>query len=300
MIKKIKIINNPSSGFTSNNTKLNNLSIMLLDEGYTIKKYNTSSEYMDAYNETIKTCYEDYDLIIAAGGDGTINQVISGLVKSNSQIPVCIFSKGTVNDFAQYLNIDMNPRQIFKMIRDEKTILCDVGKINNNYFINVVAGGTLSSVAHNTDRYLKNKIGRIAYYLEGIREFAENKLKTISIKLSSEEFTGTVDSHLFIISNSSSIGGFNNLMPTASITDGYLDVLILKKSPLNEVMEIIFGLNSGKHIDHKNVLSFKTQKIIIENPGNDHPVEVDIDGEHGGNLPVTIEVIQKKIKLLIP
>jgi diacylglycerol kinase (ATP) len=300
MIKNIKIINNPASGLASNNQKLNNLSLMLLDEGYTITKYNTTKDPMDAYREAAQSCDGSYDLIIAAGGDGTVNQVISGIISVGCNIPMLIFSKGTVNDFAQYLSIDTAPHEIVKMIKENKTILCDVGKINQQYFVNVVAGGALSSVAHNTDRHLKNKIGRIAYYLEGIREFAENKLQTKSIEIESEEFSGVIDSHLFIVSNSSSIGGFNKLMPTASITDGYLDVLVFQKSPINEIMEIVFGLTSGKHVQHKNVISFKTKKVSIKNQNPNSPVEIDVDGEHGGNLPVTIEVISKKIKLLIP
>ena len=103
-MRKVKIIYNPSSGRQTIERRLNRLCQLLIDDGYTISKFTTMKKN-DAMNETMKTCNEDWDIIIASGGDGTVNEVAKGIANSKRKVPVAILSSGTVNDFANYLKL---------------------------------------------------------------------------------------------------------------------------------------------------------------------------------------------------
>lgn len=101
---------------------------------------------------------------------------------------------------------------------------------------------------------------------------------------------------MFLISNSSSIGGFKKLAPDADVLDGLIDVLIIRDSDVAELANIFFNVLRGDHINHSNVVYFKTESITIT---TNKDVPIDIDGEYGGKLPATFEVVPKGMKLII-
>lgn len=294
-MKKIKLIINPSSGRQIMERKIDYLCKLLLDGGFIISKYFTVGKD-DATNETIKTCSEDFDLIIACGGDGTVNEVVKGLRSCENSLPLAILATGTVNDFANYMNITSNITNFYNMIKEGKTIDVDIGKVKNRYFVNVAAGGLLTNVGYLVQPEAKAILGRMAYYFEGIRELALQNFEPIKVKIESEQFTGEIDILLFVVSNSSSIGGFKNLAPEADVLDGLLDVVIVKKSGTTDLANIFFNIFSGEHINHPNVLYFKTKSISIS---SNERVPIDLDGEYGGILPATFQVVSKGLKLLI-
>lgn len=294
-MKKIKLIINPSSGRQIMERKIDYLCKLLLDGGFLISKYFTTGKD-DATNETIKSCNEDFDLIIACGGDGTVNEVVKGLRSCDNRLPLAILATGTVNDFANYMNITNNITNFYNMIKEGKTIDVDIGKINDRYFVNVAAGGLLTNVGYLVQPEAKAILGRMAYYFEGIRELALQNFEPMKVKIESEEFTGEIDILLFVVSNSSSIGGFKNLAPEADVLDGLLDVVIVKKSGTTDLANIFFNIFSGEHINHPNVLYFKTKSISIS---SNERVPIDLDGEYGGVLPATFQVVSKGLKLLI-
>lgn len=294
-MKKIKIIYNPSSGRQTAEKKLDRLIKLLLDDGYMIHKFSTKKKN-DAMNETIKACGEDWDIIIAAGGDGTVNEVAKGIVLGGRKIPVAILSSGTVNDFANYMDIPKNAIEFYDMIKREKSIDVDLGKLENNYFVNVAAGGLLTNVGYSVLPETKMVLGRMAYYLEGLKELMLQNLKPIKIKIESDEYSEENDILLFVVSNSSSIGGFKKLAPKADVLDGYLDVFAIKKADVQELANIFFNIFNGGHINHPKVIYFKSRKINISSSKD---IDIDIDGEYGGKLPATFEVLSKSFRILV-
>ena len=122
--------------------------------------------------ETMKACKEDWDIIVASGGDGTVNEVAKGIANSERKIPVAILSSGTVNDFANYMKIPKNIMDFYDMIKRENTIDVDLGKVNSEYFVNVAAGGLLTNVGYQVLPETKMVLGRkrMAYYIEGLKE----------------------------------------------------------------------------------------------------------------------------------
>lgn len=294
-MKKIKIILNPSSGKQLTERKVDYLTKLLLDDGYTVGKFMTKKKD-DAMNETIKTCKENWDSIVVCGGDGTVNEVAKGIVKSEKKLPVAILATGTVNDFANYMNIPSNVNDFFEMIKRGKIIEVDIGESNEDYFVNVAAGGLLTNVGYQVQPEAKAILGRMAYYFEGLIEFVRQGLDPIDVEFESEEYSSKEKILLFLISNSSSIGGFKRLAPDADVLDGLLDVLIIKNSDVAELANIFFNILRGDHINHPNVIYFKTRNITIRSESD---ISIDIDGEYGGKLPANFKVYPKAMKLFI-
>ncbi|MDR7857301.1 diacylglycerol kinase family lipid kinase [Tissierella sp.] len=294
-MKKVKIIYNPSSGRQTTERRLDRLCKLLLNDGYTINKFNTQKKD-DAMIETIKTCKEDWDLIIVSGGDGTVNEVATGIAKSEKKVPVAILSSGTVNDFANYMKIPQNILSFYEMIKREEVIDVDLGMVNDDYFVNVAAGGILSNVGYQVPVESKMVLGRMAYYLEGLRELTLQNLESMKINIESDEYTKDEEILLFIISNSSSIGGFKKLAPKADVLDGLLDVVIIKKSGVQDLANIFFSIFSGEHINHPNVIYFKSKDIKLS---TEQVIPIDIDGEFGGYLPATFKIVPRAFRILV-
>lgn len=294
-MRKVKIIYNPSSGRQAAERRLDCLCKLLLDDGYLVAKFITQKKN-DAMLETIKTCNEDWDIIIVSGGDGTVNEVAKGIANSNKKVPVAILSSGTVNDFANFMKIPKNINEFYNMIKREETIDVDLGKVNDEYFVNVAAGGLLSNVAYQVPIETKMVLGRMAYYIEGLREFTQSTFESIKINIESEEYLKDEEILLFLISNSSSIGGFKKLAPKADVLDGLLDVIIIKKSGVQDLANIFLNIFSGEHINHPNVIYFKSKSITLSTKED---IPIDIDGEYGGKLPATFEIVPKAFRIIV-
>lgn len=295
-MKRAKIICNPSSGRQIIQRRVDYLISLLLDEGYTVGKFNTQ-EKDDAMLETIRTCNEDWDFIVACGGDGTVNEVAKGIAKSERKIPVAILSAGTVNDFANHMGLPRNMDDFFQMIKDENVLNVDLGKVNDEYFINVAASGLLTNVGYQVQPEAKAVFGRMAYYMEGVKELPKQKFDPVRVSFVSEEYTKEEDILLFLISNSASIGGFKKLAPDANVSDGYLDVVIIKKSEVGDLAQIFVNIFKGDHVHHPNVEYFKTKRLEVD---TEEDITIDIDGEYGGNLPATFEVVYNGFEIFVP
>lgn len=295
-MKKAKIICNPSSGRQLIQRRLDHLIISLVNEGYTVAKFNTQKKN-DAMLETIKSCNEDWDFIVVCGGDGTVNEVAKGIAKSDRKIPVAILSAGTVNDFANHMGLPKNIDDFFEMIKKENIKMVDLGKVNDEYFVNVAASGLLTNVGYQVQPEIKAILGRMAYYIEGVKEIPKQKFKPFKVCFESEEYTNEEDILLFLVSNSASIGGFKRLAPDASVSDGYLDVVIIKKSEVGDLAQIFINIFKGEHVNHPNVVYFKTKKLKVN---TEEDITIDIDGEYGGVLPAVFEVVSNQFKIFVP
>lgn len=296
-MKKIKIIYNPSSGRRMTYSKLMRISTMLLDLGHTLSKFTTQKKD-DARKEATRACFENWDLIIVCGGDGTINEVISGIMDSSKTINLAIFAAGTVNDFANAMLLPKNPDDFVAMIENNIIQSIDIGKVRNNYFINVAAGGLLTAAAHSARIEMKTLFGKVAYYLEGVKSLPKQNLAGTDMKIFSKEFNYEGKVLLFLISNSHSIGGIKWAAPKAEVSDGKLDVIVVKSVDIQNIFDILIKLQNGQHIENERIEYFKTESIFIESQ-NKEKIEIDVDGELAGMLPATFEVIENAIQIYI-
>ena len=229
-------------------------------------------------------CSHVYDFIVSVGGDGTLNEVTNGLILSESNIPMAIISAGTVNDFATYMKLPQTADGFCQMIKDFQTKKVDVGRVNNEYFINVLAAGMLTDIAYKVPKDKKAVLGKMAYYLEGVKEFPKQLSQNMTLTFNSKEYSGTEDIMLFLVANSKSVGGFADAAPLASVSDGYLDVMIIKKMALlTEAPDLIFKLFKGEHPTEQTA-----------------GIAIDYDGEIlEEGLPVDISIVPEALNLII-
>ncbi|QEK11919.1 YegS/Rv2252/BmrU family lipid kinase [Crassaminicella thermophila] len=297
---KAKIILNPSSGKQIVQKNLDRIIGNLILDG--VLKYVDvfkMKNRFDAFEEVKSIKMGEYDCIIAVGGDGTVHEVINGVMIGNNKIPIAILPAGTVNDFAKFMNIPTDVKGFCNMIKKNQRKKIDLGKVGDRYFINVLAGGLLTDVGYKVSPDLKTVLGKYAYYVEGMKEIPKQMFKSISLEIDSEEFTGEEDIFMFIVTNTPSVGGFKKIAPKAKIDDGLLDICIIKKSDIPEFLSLFFHTMKGEHIYHPKVLYFQTSEIKLKCK-KDVKIDLDVDGEQGGKLPATIEVIPKAIDMIVP
>lgn len=289
-MKKIHIIYNPNAG---KNHRLEELAMALLRRGMVVSLFITGKRG-DAEAEAHRQAeLQEYDALISFGGDGTLNEIVNGVMTSGKQIPVAAFGGGTVNDFTNYLEMPRDADEFADLVADFNVYPTDVGKINDRYFINVFSCGVVSNVAHKTDRQLKSVLGSFAYYIEGARELSTQGIGGRHIFVRSEKYLYNGEYVLFLITNSTSTGGFSRMSPKASIHDGLLNCLMIKKAPMTELIDIVAKINQGRHISNEYVVYFETKKIHIETED-----ELDVDGELFDHGPVDIEVVPGKFLMI--
>ena len=299
-MKKAKFIINPSSGrqnFLKNIEGM--IGKLIMDQIVNHVDVFYTEKQDDAKNEAMSMKKGEYDFVVAIGGDGTLNEVVNGVALGKNETPIAVISAGTVNDFANYLSLPQGIDEFCDLIRDFNIKEEDLGRIDGTYFMNVLAGGLLSDVGYKVPKELKAIFGKMAYYVECAKDIPKNLFHSIPISVKTEEFSKECECLLFIVANSQSVGGFRNAAPLASVSDGLLDVLILKKVEVAQLSNLLLKIVQGDHINHPNVEYFQTKKIDIDIL-DDSKVVVDYDGECFGELPVTIEVVPKAVKIIVP
>ena len=239
----------------------------------------------------------NYDLVICSGGDGTLNEVVNGLLTSNSEkLPILGYiPAGSTNDYATSLKIPKDMKKAAELITKCQPIAYDMGKFNSKYFIYVAAFGAFTSVTYSTPQETKNMIGHLAYIFEGIKSLTS--IKSYKLKISSEDIKIEGKFIFGMISNTYSVGGIYKFdRKTVKLDDGQLEVMLVRepKNPI-ELAEInSYLVNSKTRTDM--VISFKTDKITIS---TDDDMPWTLDGEYGGNpKKITITNINKAVKII--
>ncbi|MDD2432730.1 MAG: YegS/Rv2252/BmrU family lipid kinase, partial [Clostridia bacterium] len=237
-----------------------------------------------------------FDFVILSGGDGTLNTTINFLLKNNYNLPIGIIPAGTCNDFASSLGIPTNLVDCLKVIFSGKTLAVDLGLINDDlYFLNTCAGGLFVDVSFNTADELKRNFGPLAYYLKALGEVAHKKF--FPLKITTESECLEVNALLFCILNGTHGGGFSNLLKDADISDGLMDIIIIKNCYHIDLANLFFRVLSQESLNNKNALRIKAKECFIEGPND---VYLSIDGEKGPSLPVQAKFLHKTLKVFVP
>lgn len=288
---KVLLIYNPVSG---NRVFVNYLDYVIdrfQQKGLQIVPYRMDHQ-KSLYDILSQIDENEYKKILVAGGDGTINQVVNGLLQCNINLPLSIFPVGTANDYAQYFNLPKTVEEMTEIALRDNYTYCDVGLVNDKYFINVASLGFLIDISQKTDPRFKNNLGVLAYYLKGIEELPN--LKPINVSVMSKEFQFHDEIYFMLIMNGKSAGGFKKIASLASMSDGLLDVLIFKKCPIYELMPLMLKVVNGEHFDSPYVIYFQTDALTVD---CDRQVGTDLDGEKGASFPLVIKAIPRKLKI---
>ncbi|GAB7387723.1 diacylglycerol kinase [Bacillaceae bacterium] len=294
MMKRARLIYNPSAGREEVRRNLPDILERLETGGYETSCYATKGGG-DATREARRAVERNFDLVIAAGGDGTIYEVVNGLAEQKNRPVLGIIPAGTTNDFARALGI---PRSIVKacdIIVNGQTRPVDIGKINDKYFINIAGGGSMTDLTYEVPSKLKTVLGQLAYYMKGMEKLPF--IRPTRMRLETKEQVIEEDIMLFLIANSNSVGGFEKLVPTADLSDGLFDCLVVKKTSLAEFIRLATLALKGEHIKDPHILLFRTDYLRVTSEGD---VQLNLDGELGGKLPCEFTVLPAHLTVMVP
>ena len=276
-MEKLLFVYNPCSGKGQIRGSLSQVIEILSKKGYDVTVYPTKRE-MDGC-ETVEKRAKEFDLIVCSGGDGTLDEVVTGLLRSGQKRVLGYIPAGSTNDFANSLFMPKNMVKAAEMITKEELYHCDIGRFNQQTFAYVAAFGLFTDVSYETDQDLKNVLGHVAYILEGVKRLFD--IKSYHMKVTSDELEVEDDFIVGMVTNSRSVGGFKNLTgKNVDMNDGLFEVTLIvnPKNPL-ELQEIITALVMAE--DNTDlVYSFKTRKLMIE---AEEEVPWTLDGEFGGD-----------------
>lgn len=290
-MKKVLFIYNPYSGDGSIKSKIDRIIKIHLQYGYIVLPYRISLS--NAIDDVFMHINEKFEYILIAGGDGTVDNVINVMKKHNIDCPVGILPTGTANDFAKFIRMPKDINKACEQILESKPIRADIGRINDKYFINVASMGAFTDISQKIDSNLKNTLGKMAYYVKGLEQFPNIRNLKVNVESNEQCFEG--DMYLMFIFNGRTAGNLN-LAYEASITDGVLDVIIVKASMVIDIVGLFIKMLKEQHLQENNsIVYFKTNKLKIE---CNEDIVTDIDGERGPNFPIEIECIKGGISLL--
>ena len=277
MRKRMLFVFNPKAGTGKIKNSLLDIVDIFNKSGYEVIIYATQSS-RDAYEKAKE--YEDkVDLIVCSGGDGTLDEVVTGIMEKNSQVPIGYIPAGSTNDFANSLFMPKNMAEVASMIMEEELYRCDIGKFNRQTFAYIAAFGLFTDVSYATDQDLKNILGHVAYLLEGMKRLKD--VRSYHMKVESEELRVENDFIFGMVSNSRSVGGFKHLTgKNVDMDDGLFEVTLitLPKNPV-ELSEIVTCMLTAE--DNTDLIySFKSSRLTFY---SDEEVPWTLDGEFGGS-----------------
>lgn len=236
MEKKLLLVVNPNSGKTKAKKLLPKIVAMLEDFGYeiTVKETEKSGDAKDFVKDAFY-----YDLVVCVGGDGTLNEVVSGFIINKIDTPLGYIPMGSTNDFARSLKLPTNYKKAIKDIVNGADYRIDACKFNDKYFIYVASVGLFTKTSCTISQKIKNKLGRLAYIFGGAKEVFEAKPTRLKIEVNGETIED--DFLLVAIGNTRSVGGVlkfdENLV---KFTDGKFELIMFKfPKKLSKIFKIM-------------------------------------------------------------
>ena len=295
-MRKIFFIYNPHAGREQIGSKLNEIIRILAGHNNELTVVPTIG-FRDA-QERIENLRDDYDLVVCSGGDGTLDEVVTGMMKRplEKRIPVGYIPAGTANDFARSLQIPRNMTEAATVAMVGKRFACDIGSFNQDTFVYIASFGIFTDVSYSTKQEVKNVLGHMAYVLEAMKSLVN--IKSYQMKVSCDEIEFEGDFLFGMVTNSTSVAGFQGLVRNEVVfDDGVYEVTFIRrpKNPM-EIQELLSAMIDAK-LNSDYMYSFRTKKLVIE---SEEAVPWTLDGEFGGqHQRVVIENNQKAIEIII-
>lgn len=294
-MKKILFIYNPNAGKGLIRSKLADIMDVISKADYEIVIYPTKG-YKDAYYKVLN-CEEEYDRVICSGGDGTLDEVVTGMMGRKNRTPIGYIPAGTTNDFANSLQIPKDMLEAAHVASHGEKFACDVGRFNKDVFVYIAAFGLFTDVSYETKQSVKNVLGHMAYVLEGATRILD--IPSYRMKVTHDGETIEDEFVYGMVTNSRSVGGFKNMVDkNVKFDDGKFEVTLIKtpKNPI-ALQEIIASLLISQ-VDTKYMYTFKTSKIEFEAV---EQIPWTLDGEFGGQHDhVKIKNAKKALEIMVP
>lgn len=293
-MKKMLFIYNPNSGMGLLKPKLSDVLDIFVKGGYEVTVYPTQ-KYHDAVRKMAE--YEEqYDLVACSGGDGTLDEVVTGMMKREDKVPIGYIPAGTTNDFASSLHISKNMLEAADTVVNGVPFACDVGEFNEDYFVYIAAFGLFTDVSYETKQSMKNVLGHLAYILEGTKRIFN--IPSYRIKVTHDGETIEDEFIYGMVTNSRLVGGFKGITGKNVVFDDGKFEVTLFKTPRNPMeLNEILGALALRKINPKRMYSFKTNEVHFE---TEEEIPWTLDGEFGGvHEEVVVKDCQKALEIMV-
>lgn len=298
MVKKARLIYNPVSGHEQMPQKVADILNILEQAGYEASAFRTTPDPKSAQNEAARCTAEGFDLVVAAGGDGTVNEVVNGIAPADRRPKMAVIPGGTTNDFARALKI---PRDDLvaaaKVILKGKTRKMDIGLAADTYFMNIAASGSLADLAYGVPSEVKSALGYTAYLIKGAEMLPQISSHQMRLTYDKGVYEGPVS--MFLLGMTNSIGGFEQIMPDAQLSDGLFQLIVVKTDNSVDMLRLMMQALNGKHTKDPEIIYTKTKTLKAELLTDEPALPVNLDGENGGQLPMTFKNLQQRIEFYV-
>ncbi|MFG6150007.1 diacylglycerol kinase [Halobacillus sp. B23F22_1] len=293
-MQRARIIYNPTSGREIIRKVLPDILQRFEQAGYETSAHATTCAG-DATEAAQIAVERKFDVVVAAGGDGTINEVINGIAEQEFRPKLGIIPVGTTNDFARALCVPRNIHKAVDVILEDYSTPLDIGRVNDHYFMNIAGGGKITEISYEVPSKLKTMIGQLAYYLKGIEMLPSLRPTYVEMEYDGRVFEGEV--MLFLVSNTNSVGGLERLAPGAKMDDGVFDLMIIEKMNIAEFVRLATLAIQGNHLNHPKFIHTTASRVKVH---TEEKMQLNIDGEFGGLLPGEFVNLYRHMEFFVP
>lgn len=292
-MKKLLFIMNPYAGMRRANRSLADILSLFNSRGCEVTVHMTAGPGDGA--RVVEERAREMDLVVCAGGDGTFNETVTGLLRSGTDLPVGYIPCGSTNDFANSLNLPTNVMRAAQMIMDGSPIPYDVGRFGDRYFSYVASFGAFTKASYSTPQNVKNALGHVAYILEGAKELFQIPKEHVLFETDGGSFEG--DYIFGAISNSTSVGGILTLDPNVvDMQDGKFELMLVRPpKDAGELMSFLQALSNQKY--DTPMLTFQAASRLTVRANPEMPWTLDGEKEEGHQV-VTVENLHRAIRLI--
>lgn len=281
MDKKLLFVYNPKAGKALIRNKLAEILNIFAKAGYEMTVVPTQKH--DDARAVVAGRRDEYDLVVCSGGDGTLDEVVTGMIQSGFRTPIGYIPAGSTNDFGGSLSLPKNMLRAAEVVVGGTNFPCDIGYFKyddvEDVFVYIAAFGLFTDVSYETAQDMKNVLGHMAYLLEGMKRLSSIRSCRMKVCWAGNEIE---DDFIFgMITNSLSVGGFKNITgKNVKLDDGVFEVTLIKhpRNPI-ELNNIMLSL-LNRNMDTDAMLCFRTEELTLE---SEEPVSWTLDGENGGS-----------------
>ena len=293
--KKLLFVFNPYSGKAKIKGQLTDIIDSMVKADYEVTVYPTQAPGDAVYK--IEEEAGNYDLVVCSGGDGTLDEVVTGMMHREEKVPLGYIPAGSTNDFATSLGIPKDMVKASEAAVRGVPFACDIGVFNEDFFVYVAAFGLFTEVSYKTSQEWKNVLGHAAYILEGVRSLHEIPSYLMQVEYGNVRIQ---DEFIYgMITHSTSVGGFKGMTgKDVRLDDGVFEVTLIKKPrnpiELNEIIASLINLVD----DTDMVYSFKADEVKFTAKNE---ISWTLDGEFGGDRSeVVIKNLCRTVEIMIP
>ncbi|WP_323702492.1 diacylglycerol kinase family protein [Mammaliicoccus sp. Dog046] len=235
-----------------------------------------------------------YDVLFILGGDGTLNELVNGVVENNLQIPIGVLPGGTFNDFTKTLNLSPKPMQASQDLLDSQIKSFDVLDVNGKYALNFTGIGLMVQNAENVESNQKQLLGKFSYVFSTIKTVSSPEIYNYELTADGETYTG--ETSMILIANGQHVGGSKIPLEDLSANDGKMNIFIFDKqnfSIINDFFKVKDSLNWNEISNSITHIACETASL-----STDPEAKLDIDGEIINNTPIEVKLLKNKIKMM--